>query len=68
MSRTKKNCLEAAAPELLRSLKELLPYAEKEINRLNGIMVGNLYPHFNKCKIEDAKEAIAKATGEKNEI
>ena len=65
MARTKKNRLEAAAPELLRSLKELLPFAEREISKLNSTMVGSWYPYLNICKIKDAKKAIAKATGEK---
>ena len=56
----------AAAPELLNSLKALLPFAEKRINDLNEKMTGNLYPYLNICMIEDAKKAITKATGEQS--
>lgn len=65
MTRTKKTSLEAAAADLLKSLQDLLPFAEKEISRTNSEMIGSWYPYLNICKIKDAKEAIAKATGEK---
>lgn len=49
--------------ELLASLIELMPYAAKEIERLVGAMVGDLYPTILRSQIERAKAAVRKATG-----
>jgi hypothetical protein len=50
-----------AAPDLLASLKEILPHAEREIKRLNDTMVGSLYPAINTAMIQRAKDVIARA-------
>lgn len=53
----------AAAPDLLAALEDLLPYAAREIKRLNDTMVGSLYPAINLAKLDRAEAAIAKARG-----
>jgi hypothetical protein len=54
-------CLIAAAPELLAACKELLPHAERSIERLSEQMVGSLYPAINAAMLQRARDAIAKA-------
>lgn len=53
------NAIEAA-PELLASVRELLPFAERDVKRLTEQMVGGLYPSINAAMIGRARAALAK--------
>ena len=48
----------ARADKLEAALTELLPYAENDIGRLQGQMVGSLYPGILQAKIDRAKDAL----------
>lgn len=54
----------ASAPDLLASLKELLPHATRRIEELNKQMVGSLYPAINWAMIDRAEKIIAKLEGQ----
>lgn len=49
------------AEQLLASLRELLPHAERDVKRMNEQMVGSLYPAINESKIQRARDVIAAA-------
>lgn len=54
----------AAAPELLKSLKEMLPYAETAIRESINDMCGSLYPMLLAGELQRAKDVVARAEGE----
>ncbi len=52
------------ADQLLKSLKELLPYAKRDVARLNEMMVGNLYPSITLAMLDRAEDTIERAKKE----
>jgi len=47
--------------ELLAACKDILPHAEKDVERLNLLRCGNLYPAINIAKLQRADAAIRNA-------
>ncbi len=45
--------------ELVECLKDLLPHARSDVERLNAQMVGNLYPAINLSRLERAENLLA---------
>lgn len=51
----------AAAPDLLKALKELLPYAERAVAAIDARSAGDLYPAIRAAMLDRARVAITKA-------
>ena len=47
------------AEALLQACKALLPFAERDVKRLNEQMLGGLYPAINEAMLDRARAAIA---------